>query len=64
MNSDKRVWSRAFSVLAGLGGLVLCVSLGAQEQAAAIPGPMQAQANQNAVAMKRELGAPVVQQKK
>jgi hypothetical protein len=34
------------------------------EQSAAIPGPMQAQANQNAVAMKRELGAPVVQQKK
>jgi hypothetical protein len=34
------------------------------EQAAAIPGPMQAQANQNATAMRRELGAPVVQQKK
>ena len=28
MNSDRSVWSRAFAVLAGLGLLVLCVSLG------------------------------------
>jgi hypothetical protein len=34
------------------------------EQSAAIPGPQQAQANTNAAAMRRELGAPVVQQKK
>ncbi len=30
------------------------------EESAKIPGPMQAQANQNAVAMQRDLGAPVV----
>jgi DNA-binding beta-propeller fold protein YncE len=34
MNRDRRVWSRAFAVLAGLGLLVLCMSLGAQAQTA------------------------------
>src|SRR3984893_15814681 len=31
MNSNKRIRNRAFAVLAGLGLLVLCVLLGAQE---------------------------------
>jgi hypothetical protein len=34
MNSNRSVWSRAFAVVAGLGLLVLCVSLVAQQQAA------------------------------
>ncbi len=34
MSSDKSVWSRAVAVLAGLGLVILCVSLGAQEQSA------------------------------
>src|SRR5271169_5988166 len=34
MNTDRTAWSRAFAVLAGLGLLVLCLSLAAQEQAA------------------------------
>lgn len=34
MNSDRSVWSPAFVVLAGLGLLALCVSLGAQAQTA------------------------------
>jgi hypothetical protein len=33
MNSDRSVGNRAFAVLAGLGLLALCVSLGAQEKA-------------------------------
>src|SRR5271169_5266593 len=34
MNTDRTAWSRAFAVLAGLGLLVLCLTLGAQEQTA------------------------------
>lgn len=34
MNRDSSRWSRAFAVLAGAGLLVLCVSLGAQQQSA------------------------------
>ena len=34
MKSNRRVWARAFAVLGGLGLLVLCVGLGAQELAA------------------------------
>jgi hypothetical protein len=34
MNSDRRVWGRTFAVLAGIGLLVWCVSIAAQEPAA------------------------------
>jgi hypothetical protein len=34
MNSNKRAWSGAFAVLAGVGLLALCVSIGAQEPSA------------------------------
>jgi hypothetical protein len=34
MNSDRSAWIRTFSVLVGLGLLVLCVPLGAQDQTA------------------------------
>jgi len=34
MNSDRSVWSRAFAIFAGLGLLVLCLTLAAQEQSA------------------------------
>ena len=34
MNRDGSVWSRAIAVLGGIGLLILCISLGAQEQTA------------------------------
>lgn len=34
MKSDRRVWGRALAISGGIGLLILCVTLGAQEQAA------------------------------